>query len=147
MNELIQPIVKPLENLFAKAPVLPAGGREFLVTIAPWFSLIFGVLSVVGSLSAFGLGAMYSPVFAAAGTSPIFLMIIGVVGLVQGVLMILAFPSLRKKLIKGWNLLFLSEILSLASSVVSLNVVSIVWAVVITLIFFYLLFQIKSSYR
>lgn len=146
MNELIQPIVKPLENLFAKAPVLPAGGREFLVTVAPWFSLIFGVLSVVGSLSAFGLGAMYSPVIA-AGISPVFLMIIGVVGLVQGLLMILAFPSLRKKQIKGWNLLFLSEILSLASSVVSLNVVSIVWAVVITLIFFYLLFQIKPSYR
>lgn len=147
MNELIQPIVKPLENLYAKAPVLPAGGREFLVTIAPWFSLIFGVLSLIGALSAFGLGATYSPVLAAAGASPLFLMVIGVVGFLQGVLMILAFPSLRKKSIKGWNLLFLSEILSLVSSVVSLNVVSVVWAVVITAIILYLLFQIKPSYR
>ncbi|MEK9176515.1 MAG: hypothetical protein AAB520_03665 [Patescibacteria group bacterium] len=146
MDALIQPIVKPLGNLYAKAPALPAGGRDFLVTIAPWLSLVFGVLTVIGSLSAFGVGAVYSPFYAMAGVSPVFLMIIGVVGLIQGAIMVLAFAPLRKRSLRGWNLLFLSEIVAIVSSVISINVGSIVMAVVFAAIAFYLLFQVKPSY-
>lgn len=147
MQELIQPLVKPLENLYVKAPALPANIREFLVTIAPWLSLIFGVLTIIGSLSAFGLGAVATPFYAMAGVSPIFLIITGVIALVQGVIMVLAFSPLRKKSLKGWNLLFLSELVSIVSSVISLSVGSIVMAVVVAAIAFYLLFQVKSYYK
>lgn len=154
MDALIQPVVKPLEDIYKKAPALPAGGREFLVKIAPWLALIGGALSVfVGGMGILGAGLLALPYAAVpqTGALTMWTWIAVIFLLVQGVILLLAFPGLKKRLLKGWNLLFLAEVLWIVSDVVkvvfTMNVLSLVWTVVIAAIAFYLLFQVKPSYK
>lgn len=138
-------VVGYMEDAYAKLPSLPVGAREFLVTIVPWLSVIFGLLLVLASLSAFGVLAVFSP-FGAYSNGAGFagsLLLIAVLGIAQGVLMMVAFPALRRKAMRGWTLLFWSEVVGLVGSVISLSVAGVIGA----LIAFYFLFQIKSYYR
>ena len=138
-------VINSMGDMYAKVPSLPKGATDFLVVIVPWISLVFGALMILGSLSAFGLTAVFSP-FSAMSQGAGFaasLMIIAVVGIAQGVLMLVAFPSLRKNKEKGWNLLFWSEILGLVSVIVGLSIGGVIGA----LIGFYFLFQIRSYYK
>ena len=140
---------RPLEDAYAKVPALPANIRELIVTIAPWLSLIFGVLMVLTGIGGLGLFTALSPftaLYGGVGYS-VFLMISSVVIIVQGVLMLLAFSPLKKRALRGWNLLFWSEVLAVVSSVVSLRVGSVVWAIVGAAIALYFLFQMKSYYK
>ncbi len=134
-----------LEDTFAKLPPLSPSVREVIVTIAPWLALIFGVLGVLGSLSAFGLAAVFSPVAAlggGVGMATTF-MVAAVLSLIYSVAMLVATPSLFKKKAFGWTLLFWSEVVSLVAQVLYFSVVG----VLISLIAFYFLFQIKSYYK
>ena len=127
-------LVKPLEEQFAKFPVLPVGAREFIVNITPWVALILGVLAVVGfALSMLGLGAvtMLAPATAGrVGLTGIWL-IPSIIGLVEGVLWLLAYKPLKSRALRGWNLLFWITLLGLVSSLVSTFAVfstfSVVW--------------------
>ncbi|EKD86011.1 MAG: hypothetical protein ACD_37C00530G0001, partial [uncultured bacterium] len=138
-------VVKTLESYYSKAPSLPVGAREFIVSITPWLSLIFGVLIVLASLSAFGLSAVFSPFATVAGGAGYAtgLMVAAVLGIAQGVLMVVAFPSLKKRVTRGWMLIFWVEVIALVGSFVTLNVSSVVMGVIVAVIAFYFLFQIK----
>jgi len=140
---------KALDDSYAKLPVLPKGATDFIVNVAPWLSLIFGVLSILVGVSAFGFLAVLSPFAAVAGAGAYAItgLLSSLVLLVQGVIMIVAFPSLKKRGQRGWNLLFWSLILSVVSSVLSLNVFGVVQSVVGALIGYYFLYQIKSYYK
>ncbi|KKP80802.1 MAG: hypothetical protein UR81_C0016G0015 [Candidatus Levybacteria bacterium GW2011_GWB1_35_5] len=140
---------KALDDSYAKLPALPKGATDFIVNIAPWLSLIFGVLSILVGVSAFGFLAVLSPFAAVAGAGAYAItgLLSSLVLLVQGVIMIVAFPSLKKRGQRGWNLLFWSLILSVVSSVLSLNVFGVVQSVVGALIGYYFLYQIKSYYK
>ena len=139
-------VVKTLEDYYAKLPALPASAREFLVSIAPWLSLVFGALLVVVSVLGLLGGAVLAPFAAAAGASfTALLLVSAVVGVAEGALMLVAFPSLKKRLMKGWMLLFWVELLQVVGSVLTLNVGSVVWAVVGAGIGLYFLFQMKPS--
>lgn len=138
-------VVGYMEDAYAKLPSLPVGAKEFVVTITPWLSVIFGLLLVLASLSAFGVLAVFSP-FATYAKGAGFagaLLLVAVLGIAQGVLMMVAFPPLRRKAMKGWTLLFWSEVVGLVGSVLSISVTGVIGA----LIAFYFLFQIKSYYR
>ncbi len=140
---------KALDDSYAKLPTLPKGTTDFIVNVAPWLSLIFGVLSILVGVSAFGFLAVLSPFAAVAGAGAYAItgLLSSLVLLVQGVIMIVAFPSLKKRGQRGWNLLFWSLILSVVSSVLSLNVFGVVQSVVGALIGYYFLYQIKSYYK
>lgn len=140
---------KALDDSYAKLPALPKGATDFIVNIAPWLSLIFGVLSILVGVSAFGFLAVLSPFAAVAGAGAYAItgLLSSLVLLVQGVIMIVAFPSLKKRGQRGWNLLFWSLILSVVSSVLSLNVFGVVQSVVGALIGYYFLYQMKSYYK
>ena len=148
-------LVKPLEAQFAKFPVLPVGGREFIVNITPWVALILGVLSILGfALSILGLGALtaLAPVGAASkvGLTGIWL-IPSVIGLVEGVLWLLAYKPLKNRALRGWNLLFWITLLGLVSSLVTtfaiFSTFSLVWVLIWLVVELYFLFQIKSYYK
>jgi hypothetical protein len=141
-------IAKPLEDVYAKVPALPSNIRELLVTIAPWLSLIFGILMVLTGVGGLGVLTALSP-FAAmyAGGLSVFFLVSSVVVIVQGVIMLLAFSPLKRRVLRGWNLLLWSEVLAVLSSVVSLRVGSVVWALVGAAISFYFLFQMRSYYK
>ena len=148
MNYLNQ-LAKTLDENYKKLPLLPKGVSEFLVSVSPWLALVFGVLAILAGLGAFGILTALAPVAAVAGAGQYAFtgLFAAVVLLAQGGVELLAFPSLKARKLKGWNLMFYSLLLSLLSSVVGLNVSSVVGAVVSFLIGYYFLYQIKSYYK
>ncbi len=135
-----------MEEWFGKLPMLPKGGRDVLVKVAPWVALIFGVLGVLVGLGGLGLLSVLSPMMLlGSGMSNTAGSLLSVaVSLVSSVLLLLAFPGLKKRKMQGWNMLFWSEVAAFVSSLVAL---SIVGGVIGAAIGFYLLYQIKSYYK
>ena len=71
------------------------------------------------------------------------LIIASIIGLIESVMMIVAFPSLLKKKMFGWMLLFWVEVLAVVVGLINLSLYSII----VALIWFYFVFQIKSYYK
>jgi hypothetical protein len=67
--------------------------------------------------------------------------------LAQGALELFAFPSLKARKVRGWNLMLYGLFLSLVGSVFTLSVSSIVGGVLGFLIGYYFLYQVKSYYK
>lgn len=148
MEKTTSDLVGMLEKWFAKAPNLPTNIREVLVKIAPIIAIIFGVLGLIGSLAGLGLLTFLSPFMAMQGAYGVSTysggFLTALIWLISSVLMLAAFPGLKNRSIKGWNMLFWSEAVSLLSSLIALNIIS---AIIGALIGFYILFQIKSYYK
>ena len=137
-------LIGMLEKFFKQAPNLPENAREVLVKIAPWLSLIFGILGILGGLSLLG----FSPLALFGGlSSSMVVLLSGVVSIVASVLMLMAYPKLVKRQYKGWELLFWSEAVSVVSVVISVVISFSIVSLLFVLIGFYLLFQIKSYYK
>lgn len=141
-------VVARLETLNKGLPALPVNAKELLVTVAPYFALIFGILGILGSIAAFGIfsaiapfGVLYGVRGAAAAGSMV--IVYTIVGLVSSALMLFAFPGLRSRKAQGWTLLFWSEVVSLVSSIAGVSITGILFS----LLGFYLLFQVKSYYK
>ncbi len=137
--------IMTMEEWFTKLPPLPKGGKEGIVMITPWVALIFGILGVLGGLAGFGFLAAVSPLIAmgnglngAAGS-----LVGAALGLVASAMLLAAFPGTNKKQMRGWVLLFWSEAISVVAAAVSYSLTGIL----VSLIGFYLLFQIKSYYK
>lgn len=141
-------LVVMLEPYFAKAPALPKNGQEALVNFMPIIALIFGVLGVVTAIGAVGVLSAVSPLAAMGGVSSVSSFGTGFIAAIfwlgSSALLLASYPSLKGKKMKGWTLLFWSEVLSLVGSLVSLSIVS---GIIGALIGFYLLFQVKSFYK
>lgn len=140
-----QDYMKAVEDWFMKLPPLPPRAREVLVQIAPWISLIFGILGILGSLAAFGFSAVLSPFVAMGGgmhQAGAFL-IAAVVGLVGSVLLLASFPGLNKRRLQGWKLLFWSEIAGLVGAILNISPIG----VVLSLVWIYVIFQMKAYYK
>lgn len=149
MDTYTKGLLKTLDENYAKLPALPKGVNEFIVSVAPWLALIFGVLAVFSGLGAFGILTALAPVAAVAGAGQYAFtgLLAAVVLLAQGAIELWAFPSLKARKVKGWNLMFYGLLLSVVSSVIALNVGSVVGALVGFLIGYYFLYQVKSYYR
>lgn len=129
---------------FKRLPELPKGGRDAVVTIVPWLALVFGGFGTVfGGLALIGASIFPSAMFfmgrGAVGQG-IFLILLS---LISSVLMLAAFPGAKSQKEKGWRLLYYSEVVSLVSSIVTLNLVGVLF----NLIGFYFLYQIRSYYK
>lgn len=135
-----------MEEWFSKLPNLPKGGRDVLVKVAPWVSLVFGILGVLVGLGGLGILSVLSPMMLlGSGVSATTGGLLSVaISLVSSALMLVAFPGLKARKMQGWNMLFWSEVAALVSSLVAL---SIVGGLVGAVIGFYLLYQIKSYYK
>ncbi|MDE2025868.1 MAG: hypothetical protein KGJ07_05220 [Patescibacteria group bacterium] len=134
-----------MEEWFLKLPALPKGGREAIVQITPWVALIFGILGVLAGLAGFGVLAALSPFIAMGnGFSGAAGSLVGAAfSLVASAMLLAAFPGTNKRKMQGWTLLFWSEGLSTVAAVLSFTITG----VLVCLIGFYLLFQIKSYYK
>lgn len=140
----IEGAVKSLEDIFKKFPPLPAGARETLFKIAPWLALIFGILGILAALGGLGLLTAFAPFAVMGATKGYGLAYVSAIGLaISSVMMLIAYPGLKAGKIGGWNMLFYSEVVNIIASVVGISVGSIIVAV----ISFYLLFQIKPKYK
>ena len=149
MDAQIKNLVKLLDGYYAKLPSLPKGLNDFIVSVAPWLALVFGVLAILSGIAAFGFLSVLSPFAAVAGATQYALtgLLAALVLIVQGVVEILAFPSLKSRKVRGWNLIFLSLLLMVVSSIFYLNIFGIVQSLIGVLIGYYFLYQIKSYYK
>jgi hypothetical protein len=145
----LKPFVKALDDAYVKIPALPKQWKDLLVSIAPWLSLVGGILMVLSAVSLLGLGSFLSPfaLFAGAGGFAVMWIVAAVLLLVGGVIELMAFSPLKAGKVKGWNLLFYGLVLNALSSVVRLSVSEIISAVIGFLIGYYFLYQVKSYYK
>ncbi|MDP3987859.1 MAG: hypothetical protein Q8P80_01805 [Candidatus Levybacteria bacterium] len=142
--EALDKIIKPLGDLYKNAPNLPKGVREFIVVVSPWFALVFGALGVLGTLSVLGIFTFFSaPVMMGGVNAAAGLSLVLIFGLIESAVMLVAVPSLMSRKEMGWKLLFLSEALGVVSTLLTVALGGLIGAV----IGFYVLYQIKSSYK
>ena len=133
-----------VEGYFKKLPALPKGGRDFIVMVLPWFSLIVGILGIVGAISSLGLFSSFSAYMYWGGVSGAnYGIVVLVLGLISSVLLLMAFPKLQKKKEGGWNFVYYSEVVGLISSVVMFSL----GGILMSLIGFYLLYQVRSYFK
>lgn len=129
--------------LVQKAPFqIPDSGRELIVKFGPWISLVLLVLTLPFVLLAFGLGTLGLPFYGYAYPTGFGLAV--VTTLAWFALMIFALPGLFARKRSAWTLVFYAELLSIASSLLSANIIG---GLIGGLIGLYILFQIRGLYR
>ena len=149
MDAKTKELLKPLKDVYAKAPALPKSADDVLVSLAPWLALIFGILAVLTGIGGLGLFTAFSPLaymYAGAGFSAL-LVVSAVIVIVEGVVMLLAFMPLRARRVRGWNLLVWGEGLAILGSLITLRVGDVIGALIGAAIAFYILFQVESYYK
>lgn len=144
MNEYLAKLDKTFEEyLLNKTPVLPKDVVKFLVAISPWFAVISVIIGIPAFLAVFGFGALLTPFAFVAGVQTGAYWFFWLIGLAQVILAAIAIKPLFARQIKGWTLLFYSQLLSLVVSLGHYNFGSLIFSV----LSFYLLYQIKKSYK
>lgn len=152
-----------LEGLFKNAPPLPTNTKKSLVNAWPWIALVFGVLQLLVALGLWGIvttaervantyTSIYSGHALLSGTDKLVIYLALLILVVDAVILLKAYPELKKQARKGWDLLFLGSLLNVAYAVVSLfinqrGLGSFLFSLIGSAIGFYLLFQVKSSYH
>lgn len=129
-----------------KAPDLPPGLKEGITVFLPWIIIISTAISILGFLPLVGLSVFNTVTFGIfAGASFAGVMAIGTLfGIVIVVLNALSIPGLLNHTIKGWRLLYYSTLVGILMSFLNANFLG---GFVVNLLFLYILFQIKDSYR
>ncbi len=157
---------KTMDEYFVdKAPFqIPANGKKALVEWLPWISLIFGVLSLLAALGLWHAGHTVNILVDYANTisqayggetvSLGFMYYIALLALVvEGALMLIAFPGLRAKSKKrGWDILLLSTLLNFIYGIFVAftdygSIGNIIGSLIGVVIGLYILAQIKSHYK
>ncbi len=135
-------VINLFETFYAKLPNIGTELRYFIVRILPIIALVFGALITFASVMDI-VGTPFLNLFSTQGTG-VFqkLMIVNVIGVLEGLLMLFAFRHLRKKNKRGWNLLFWSQILWVISALITLSP-----SFILGFLFLYPLFQVKDSYK
>jgi len=129
--------------LVAKAPKLPKDITKLLVALAPWFAVLGAVFGLPAILAAFGLSLFVTPLAWIAGARTGIYWLFWLIGLIQVVLAALAIKPLFARALHGWQLLFYSQLLSLLPGLWHFSLGSLL----VTTLSFYLLYQIKASYK
>jgi len=140
---------KSLDKYYVKLPAFPKDIKDFIVNVSPWLSLIFGVVAVISGISFFGgFSFLSSFAFYPGERGYVFVGILSTaILLIQGIIELMAFSPLKGRQAKGWNLLFYSLLLGVLSSIITLNLSSVISSIIGALIGYYFLYQIKSYYK
>lgn len=163
---VVKTLETQLEEVFKNAPPLPENAKKSLVNAWPWIALVFGVLQLLAALSLWGIvtaaerainvANTYSMIYSgqaiglSAGDKTIIFLAVAML-LVDAVILLKAYPELKKHSRKGWDLLFLASLLNAVYAVVTLfinqrGVGGFLFSLIGSAIGFYLLFQVKAKY-
>lgn len=157
---------KWLEGINKQLPQIPAKGRDVLAQLAPWLALAGGILTLlscwwfwraghaVNRLVEWSneLGRLYGgTVIDTAPKLGLSWYLALVLLLVQGIIMLAAFPKLKAGKKMGWDLLFYNALLALLIGVVYVftpgyGIFSLFGTIVGSAIGMYLLFQIRGHF-
>ncbi|MBI3624174.1 hypothetical protein HY218_00925 [Candidatus Saccharibacteria bacterium] len=140
---------------------MPENAKETLVKAWPWIALVFGVLQL---LAAWGLWqltrfveslnnlVLYTAAKPITGFDKTLIYLGVLVLVVDGIILLLAYPHLKLRNHKGWELLFLGALLNVVYGVVELfingrGIGSFVFSLIGSAVGFYLLFQVRDKYN
>ncbi|MCE7936842.1 hypothetical protein DYH10_03615 [Candidatus Saccharibacteria bacterium CPR2] len=164
--------LKGLEDKLAEAfkgfPQLPKNAKEGLVNFFPWLALIFGVLQLVAAWSLWGLTRIssrwldvtndyYKAVtgrdygIGLSSTDKMIIYIGLIVLVVDAVILLMAYPHLKTRARRGWELLFLGSVINVVYSVVTIfidgrGIGSFLLSLIGSAVGFYLLYQVRDYY-
>jgi len=147
MSKDAMDFIAKIEDAFKSLPHLPKGFNEFLVKIAPWLAIIGAILSVLAVPAL--LGVMTLVAFTLSPLTEVALVIDLVAVIADAVLLFMAFGPLKNRELKGWVFLFWSSVLgiiSTAASVIDSHGGGVVPAIIVLLIRWYILFEMKPFY-
>ena len=136
-------VVDFLDLFYSKLPRFGPEIKDFIVKVLPFIAIFAGFIITFSSVVDL-LGTPILNALTSGGGATIFqkLMIVNVLGVVEGVFMIVAFRSLRKRKKSGWRLILWSQILFVISALLSLSP-----SFLLGFIFLYPLFQVRDNYR
>ncbi len=155
----VKTIETKLDNLFKGLPNLSDKSKEALAKAWPWIALVFGILQL---FAAYGLSRLtsvvstYATIYAVAqplSSLDKLIIYLGVLVLiVDGVILLMAYPHLKTRSRRGWDLLFLGSLVNVAYSVVELFISdrgfgSFIFSLIGSAVGFYLLFQVRDKYK
>jgi hypothetical protein len=138
-----------LAPIFAQVPHLPQTWRKVITDVAPWLSLIFGILAIIGILGSGFLGILLSPLLALGnGIRGTGLFVSILLNLITAILTLLSFKPLQMMKKQGWNYSFYAFIVSTISILVSMltmqgglgNLIGVVIGA-------YFLFEVRERYN
>jgi hypothetical protein len=146
-------IIDKLASAFKGLPHLPKGMVNFLVSVAPWLAGLGGVLGTISGLKLLGnwLGWGAKWWLQLAGLSPTYFLLIGLLQLLGGIVLLLAFNPLKERQLTGWTLLFVNMAIGLTQSLVALVYTymaggSLLGTLLGLVIGLYFLFEVKGAY-
>jgi len=160
-------IVKKLEpkvaKLFRRSPRLPSGFKDIVSELWPWLAAAFGILQAFNAWELWDLTQAvtrmqgYNIYYAAnpysLSSADKWFACVGIVLLAtQAVVLFTAFSELRNRSVRGWELSFVVGILNVGYAIDAIFVrdqgfSTFLYNLVVSVIGFYLLFQIQSRYK
>jgi hypothetical protein len=147
-----QDLLKDIENFFdtylhKKVPFqLPPSVKEFIVQYGPWITLVLMVIALPMIFALIGLQALFTPVAMMYGGYHFGFMALlsELITVVVFVMEAIALPSLFKRSIKGWQIIYYAALVSAVGQLISFNLVGLVVGLALSM---YFLFQIKEYYK
>lgn len=158
----LQTIESRLQKLFKDLPPLPANAKESLVKAWPWIALVFGILQLLAAYSLWRLTSFverlnslityYTAASPLSATDKMIIYLGVIVLLVDAVILLMAYPHLKTRSRRGWDLLFLGALINVAYGVVQIfisgrGVGSFIFSLIGSAVGFYLLFQVQDKYK
>lgn len=155
---------KKLEPYFKDAPKLSESGKTSMVKAWPWIALISGVLQIYASFGLWRLahpsqtyGAYYESIYGkgaqvVSGGDKFFIYLGFLLLLVNGVILLLSYQKLAKKLRSGWDLLYLGALVNAGYALISLFITDrgffhFLFSALASVVIFWLLYQVKNHYH
>lgn len=124
--------------MLEKLPSLSDEWRKTINTILPWILIILGALSSLMLISTL-IGGVFTPYLFAFAS---YLYFISIISLISSIATLLAGILMLRKQYLGWRLAFIFSLIGIVIGIISFNILSIL----ISMIFVYLLSQIRSFY-
>lgn len=162
-EKIMQQIETKLDELLVKkAPFqLPESARLNLVKAMPWLTLIGGILAALGvwslyrvvtvvdSLTTYYNSLGYATPLQTQSVSPLLWVSLLMLA-IEAIMFFVAFPALKQRSKKGWNILYWVSLLNVAYALIYLfaemNLGSFIFSLIGSLVGLYVLFQIRSHY-
>ncbi len=163
----LQQAEKTIGNIFKDLPSLPKNSKEALVNSWPWIALIFGVLQLavaywlwksIETLEAItnianNISLVYTGTQIGLSSIDRTLIYLGVAILVvDAVILLMAYPHLKQRAKRGWELVFLGTLIYMLYTVLALfiegrGIGDFIINMLGAAVSFYLLFQVREFYK
>ncbi len=163
----LQNAEKSLEGVFKDLPKLPDSSKEALAKFWPWLALIAGIVQILAALALWRLlswadrftdgvsefSRLYTGVAVGPSSFEKTIIYLGVLILiVDALILLMAYPHLKRRAKQGWDLLFLGALINAVYSVLQVftyqrGLGDFIFGLIGSAFGFYLLFQVKEKFN